>query len=103
MSDTTQPEVTLNEWQTETVKQPTYVMNEQGQVDVGEREVKRRYVHVPLIPHKICEGEHHLDLVDGGKRQEGMVLVKCRRCAVGKQLVPGQHRLVEGRLEPFKR
>jgi hypothetical protein len=103
MASNEQTDIPLNEWQTETVKQPTQVLNEQGEVEIAEREVKRRYVHVPLIPHKICEAEHHFDLVDNGRRQHGMVLVKCQRCAVGKQLVPGQHGLVDGRLEPFKR
>lgn len=102
MADNPQ-EIPLNEWQTETVKQPTYVMNASGQVELGEREVKRRFIHVPLVPHKICEqDDHFFALVDGGKRQQGMILVKCRHCAVGKQLVPGRHKLVDGKLLPFR-
>lgn len=96
-------EIPLNEWQIETITQPALVMNEQGKVEMGERQVKRRFIHVPLIPHRVCAPDNHqYQFVDGGKRQNGMVLVKCRNCSVGKQFVPGVHRLQDGKLLPFR-
>ena len=57
MPQDAQPEVFLNGRQTETVRQPTYVMQESGQVEVGEREVKRHAKCVLLDPYKTCLSE----------------------------------------------
>jgi hypothetical protein len=54
-----QPYVPLNEWQTEEKRLPTITLDPRGNPRVGERVVKQRYIHVPLIPHQISpSGEH---------------------------------------------
>lgn len=93
----------LNEWQTEEKAVPTIVMGEDGEPQMGERVVKQRYMHVPLIPHTICSaGQHYFAFIDGGRRQDGRALVKCRRCPLGKQFLPHKHRLKDGRLIEYR-
>lgn len=101
MADTPN-DLKLNEWQTDEKRLPTLTLDEQGNPSIGERVVKQRYTYVPLIPHRICEAEdHRYTFVDGGRRQQGQVLVKCRHCPVGKIFVPGYHKLDDGRLLLF--
>ncbi len=70
----------LGEWQTKKKTISTMTLDERGNPAVSDRVVKQRYQYVPLIPHTICASFNAL--IDGGARQNGQVLVKCRHCPV---------------------
>lgn len=103
MPEDKQGDLPLDEWQTETRKIPTYQLNEKGELVIGEREVTERFKYTRPIPHKFCsEGSHFYEFVDGGRRQDGRVLVKCKRCSLGRVFIPGRHRLENGKLLPWR-
>lgn len=68
-------DIPLDTWQTEEKTVATLVMDDDGDTKVSERVVEQRYMPTRLIPQTVC-GEHHYDLVERGKRQNGQVLVK---------------------------
>lgn len=98
----THTDVPLDQWQTETKRIPTYQLNEEGKLVVGERVAKQRYMLTTPVPHAFCAaGEHHYSFVDHGRRQHGRVLVKCDHCGLGRVFIPGIHHLEGGQLTAF--
>lgn len=100
MADETTP---LNKWIEEEQHIPVLIpdMDAEGNLSFkqGERVVTEKVMYTPLIPHQTCEGGNHaFELVNGGKREAGRVLVQCRNCSLGKDFIPGIHQLIDGQI-----
>ena len=91
---------TREDWQEEEIKLPTLTFNSEAErLEMTERTVKQRYKHVPVTELKLCSRDnHYFELYDGGRRQNGRVLVECRKCPIGKQLQVGLDMLEDGRI-----
>lgn len=91
--------VKLNTWQDETVEVPAATLDKDEKVTATTRQETRRYALATLTPHNVCvPAEHSFAFVDGGRRQDGRVLVKCRKCPFDRQLIVGVHTLRDGKL-----
>ena len=98
----------LEEWQEESKTVPTlktvFEVNEKGDVtnvsqQVIEETYKQKYILTKLVPQSVCdEGQHYFVFLNEGNREGGRVLVKCRKCPLGKNFVVGIHELVDGKL-----
>jgi hypothetical protein len=98
-----QVDVQSSEWQEETVEVPTLDFDPKTEKLVpGTRQETQRFKHVPLIPQNICAADdHYFELVDGGRRQNGQVLAKCRKCPIGVKVRVGSDKIENGRVVPL--
>lgn len=92
----------LDTWFEETKEIPVKVFDEYGNEHITTREVKEKVLYTQLKPQSMCsKNDHDFELVEGGKRINGRVLVKCKNCTIGSQIIVGVTTLENGKIVPY--